>query len=71
MRFIFLERYPRLFMKVTPEFPIHFLKIYRSFSIITSEPASSRVIGDWSASTSRVRVSTRILTHQPADCILR
>jgi hypothetical protein len=29
MPFIFLKRYPRLFMKVTPEFPIHFLKIYR------------------------------------------
>jgi hypothetical protein len=30
MQFIFLKRYPRLFMKVTPEFPIHFLKIYSS-----------------------------------------
>jgi hypothetical protein len=33
MQCIFLERYPRLFMKVTSEFPIHFLKIY---SIIPS-----------------------------------
>jgi len=40
MQFIFLERYPHLFMKVTPEFPIHFLKIY---SIISRWPTSRRM----------------------------